>query len=45
MKHIVIVRGGFAGLNCARTLASRSDVRITLIDKNKLCAVVSANRT
>ena len=34
MKHIVIVGGGFAGLNCARKLAARPDVRITLIDKN-----------
>ena len=34
MKHVVIVGGGFAGLNCARQLASHSDVRITLIDKN-----------
>ena len=34
MKHIVIVGGGFAGLNCARKLAARSDVHITLIDKN-----------
>jgi integrase len=33
-KHVVIVGGGFAGLNCARKLASHSDVRITLIDKN-----------
>jgi NADH:ubiquinone reductase (H+-translocating) len=34
MKHVVIVGGGFAGLNCARKLASHSDVRITLMDKN-----------
>jgi len=34
MKHVVIVGGGFAGLNCARKLASHSDVRITLIDRN-----------
>ena len=34
MKHVVIVGGGFAGLNCARKLASHSDIRITLIDKN-----------
>src|SRR5437763_7295282 len=33
-KHVVIVGGGFAGLNCARKLASHSDVRITLLDKN-----------
>jgi NADH dehydrogenase len=34
MKHAVIVGGGFAGLTCARTLASHPDIRITLIDKN-----------
>jgi NADH:ubiquinone reductase (H+-translocating) len=34
MKHVVIIGGGFAGLTCARTLASHSDIRITLIDKN-----------
>jgi NADH:ubiquinone reductase (H+-translocating) len=34
MKHVVIVGGGFAGLNCARKLASHPDIRITLIDKN-----------
>jgi NADH dehydrogenase len=33
-KQVLIVGGGFAGLNCARTLASHSDVRIILIDKN-----------
>ena len=25
MKHVVIVGGGFAGLTCARTLASHSE--------------------
>jgi NADH dehydrogenase len=34
VKHVVIVGGGFAGLNCARKLAERPDVRVTLIDKN-----------
>lgn len=33
-KHVVIVGGGFAGLSCARKLASHSKVRVTLIDKN-----------
>jgi NADH:ubiquinone reductase (H+-translocating) len=33
-KHVVIVGGGFAGLGCARTLASQKEVRVTLIDKN-----------
>ena len=34
MKHVVIVGGGFAGVACARRLASHADVHITLIDKN-----------
>ena len=34
MKHVLIVGGGFAGLTCARQLATHSDVQITLIDKN-----------
>ncbi len=33
MKHVVIVGGGFAGLNAAKTLGSSEGVRITLIDK------------
>ena len=33
-KHVVIVGGGFAGLECARHLASKNEVRVTLIDKN-----------
>jgi NADH dehydrogenase len=34
VKHVVIVGGGFAGLNCARKLATNPNVRITLLDKN-----------
>ncbi|HEX8801514.1 MAG TPA: NAD(P)/FAD-dependent oxidoreductase [Terriglobales bacterium] len=34
MKEVVIVGGGFAGLNCARKLAAHSDIHITLVDKN-----------
>ena len=33
-KHVVIVGGGFAGLACARGLATSQEVRVTLIDKN-----------
>ncbi len=34
MKHVVIVGGGFAGLNVAKVLGNRKEVRVTLIDKN-----------
>jgi NADH:ubiquinone reductase (H+-translocating) len=34
MKRVVIVGGGFAGLGCARKLASNPNVHVTLIDKN-----------
>ena len=33
MKHIVIVGGGFAGLNAAKVLGKSNKVRVTLIDK------------
>src|SRR5579862_8755399 len=33
-RHVVIVGGGFAGLNCACKLASHKEFKITLIDKN-----------
>src|SRR5271163_3882291 len=33
-KHVVIVGGGFAGLQCARKLAANPHVRVTLLDKN-----------
>src|SRR4051812_41088315 len=32
--HVVIVGGGFAGVGCARRLAGRDGVRVTLIDRN-----------
>jgi NADH:ubiquinone reductase (H+-translocating) len=32
--HVVIVGGGFAGVGCARRLAKRDDVKVTLIDRN-----------
>jgi NADH dehydrogenase len=34
VKHVVIIGGGFAGLNCARKLAANPNLRITLLDKN-----------
>ena len=33
-KHVVIVGGGFAGINVARSLGNRKEVRVTLIDRN-----------
>lgn len=33
MKHVVIVGGGFAGLNAAKILGGRRDVRVTLVDR------------
>ena len=33
MKHVVIVGGGFAGLNAAKGLGKSRDVRVTLIDR------------
>src|SRR5262245_9334482 len=33
-KHVVIVGGGFAGIACARELASHAHLHITLLDKN-----------
>ena len=36
MKHIVIVGGGFAGLNVAKELGNRKEIKVTLIDKNNL---------
>lgn len=32
-KHVLIVGGGFAGLSCARKLANRPGLRVTLIDR------------
>jgi NADH:ubiquinone reductase (H+-translocating) len=34
LKHVLIVGGGFAGLNCAKKLAKHPDIRVTLIDRN-----------
>jgi NADH dehydrogenase len=33
-RHVVIVGGGFAGVGCARKLAGRGDVRVTLVDQH-----------
>ena len=31
--HVVIVGGGFAGLNVAKSLANKSDIKVTIIDR------------
>jgi NADH dehydrogenase len=33
-RHVVVVGGGFAGVGCARKLAGRGDVRVTLVDQH-----------
>jgi NADH dehydrogenase len=33
MRRVVVVGGGFGGLNCARALQSRPDLNVTLIDR------------
>jgi NADH:ubiquinone reductase (H+-translocating) len=33
-RHVVIVGGGFAGMGCARGLAGKDSVRVTLIDQH-----------
>src|SRR5690606_1775796 len=33
MKKVIIIGGGFAGINCAKKLMNRKDVEVTLIDK------------
>jgi len=34
MQHIVIIGGGFAGINLAKSLANNKDYTITLVDRN-----------
>src|SRR5690625_5884590 len=33
-KHIVIIGGGFGGINLAKKLKNREGLRVTLVDKN-----------
>ena len=33
-RHVIVVGGGFGGVGCARRLAGRDDVRVTLVDRN-----------
>ena len=34
VKHVIVVGGGFAGVNCALKVAKNSNVQVTLFDKN-----------
>src|SRR6266700_7504165 len=34
IKSVVIVGGGFAGLNCAQKLAAHKNLKITILDRN-----------
>ncbi len=34
MKHVIIVGGGFAGLNAAKILGNKTDIRVTLLDNH-----------
>ncbi len=34
MKHVIILGGGFAGINAAKVLGKSGDVRVTLIDRS-----------
>jgi NADH dehydrogenase len=33
MKRVVIIGGGFAGINCARELGNKPDIKVALIDR------------
>ena len=33
-KQVIVVGGGFAGVGCARALAGKKGVQVTLIDRN-----------
>src|SRR5689334_23412576 len=33
-REVIVVGGGFAGVGCARELAGRDDVQVTLVDRN-----------
>jgi NADH dehydrogenase len=37
MKHVVVIGGGFAGLNLVTRLAKDKKIRITLVDRNNYC--------
>ena len=33
-RHVVVVGGGFAGVGCARELAKRDELKVTLLDRH-----------
>jgi NADH:ubiquinone reductase (H+-translocating) len=37
MKHVIVIGGGFAGLNLVKRLAKDKKIRITLVDRNNYC--------
>jgi NADH dehydrogenase len=37
MKHVIVIGGGFAGLNLVNRLAKDKKIRITLVDRNNYC--------
>jgi len=37
MKHVIVIGGGFAGINLVNRLAKDKKIRITLVDRNNYC--------
>jgi NADH dehydrogenase len=37
MKHVIVIGGGFAGLNLVKRLSKDKKIRITLVDRNNYC--------
>jgi NADH dehydrogenase len=37
MKHVIVIGGGFAGLNLVNRLSRDKKIRITLVDRNNYC--------
>ena len=37
MKHVIVIGGGFAGINLVTRLAKDKKIRITLVDRNNYC--------
>ena len=43
MRRVVIVGGGFGGLNCARALSGRPDLTVTLVRQTYRTVEITAN--